>query len=455
MSGLTGLALRSLRHRLTASTATFLAVLLGTTLIGSFATLVETALAGHGGGAARGDDRETLLIMGAVVGGWGTLIVLFSVASTVGLTATRRAGEIGLLRTIGATPRQARRLIVREALAVALAGALIGAVIAAGTGRALLGLLRGRIVAATVTFQAGPASLGVAAALVLLAAAVAALVAARRATRGPAGATLRDSDAETGGMRWYRVVGAFLAIGYGLVTSIVTITVTARSSDPYAAMSTSGSSAILVGIGFALLAPVLLRWLSLPFAWLLARGGAAGGYLAAYNTSRRAHRLSSVLAPVIVLTATAIGGLMLISIDGRTLPAGSKQTSDTINLLNNVVIGMISLFAALMVINSTAALLVDRRDELRRLWLLGATRSQIHRFVVAESAIIAAVGILTGAVASLATIGPFAYARHEGFVPNAQLWVPPVAAAAIAALTLIAARATVRLGNAESVGALR
>ena len=47
--------------------------------------------------------------MGAVVGGWGALIVVFSVASTVGHhRASSATVEAGLLRTIGATPRQAR-----------------------------------------------------------------------------------------------------------------------------------------------------------------------------------------------------------------------------------------------------------------------------------------------------------------------------------------------------------
>ena len=40
---MTGLALRSLRHRAPPSLATFVSILLGTALIGSFATLVETA----------------------------------------------------------------------------------------------------------------------------------------------------------------------------------------------------------------------------------------------------------------------------------------------------------------------------------------------------------------------------------------------------------------------------
>jgi putative ABC transport system permease protein len=76
MNGITSLALRSLRHRRTAFTATFVAVLLGTTVIGSFARLFEAAA-----GPVSDRDAEALRIMGAVVGGWGALIVLFAVSS--------------------------------------------------------------------------------------------------------------------------------------------------------------------------------------------------------------------------------------------------------------------------------------------------------------------------------------------------------------------------------------
>ena len=87
------LAIASLRHRATASTATFLTVLLGTVLMGSFATLAQTAT-----GPVSDVDHDTLFIMGAVVGSWGALIVLFAVVSTVGITVTQRETEIGLLR---------------------------------------------------------------------------------------------------------------------------------------------------------------------------------------------------------------------------------------------------------------------------------------------------------------------------------------------------------------------
>ncbi|WP_219996351.1 FtsX-like permease family protein [Nocardioides humi] len=359
------LALRSLRHRPRAAVATFLAVLLGTLLIGSFATLAESS------SAASGADSDTLVILGAVVGGWGAVIVLFSVASTVGITTTQRAGEIGLLRTIGATPRQARRLIARETGAIAVTAAVLGALLASVAGRALFALIRsGGLVSERTQYDAGPASVAGAALLVLLVSALAAAVAARRATRGPAGVLVRESGGEQGRMRWWRVAIALLLIGYGVAMAVVTITVSAHDEDPYAAMATSGSSSILVGVGLAVLAPVLLRWCAGPVR--LFAGTSAAAHLASYNTARRAHLLAGVLAPVIVLTSAAVGTLLLVNIDRRTLPAGTEDSA-TINLLNNVVVGMIALFAAIMVVNAFVATVAHRREELRRLWLLGAT----------------------------------------------------------------------------------
>ncbi len=431
------LAWRSLRHRRTAFTATFLAVLLGTALTGSFATLIATA-----GGPVSDVDAETLVIMGAVVGGWGALIVLFSVASTVGITVRQRAAEIGLLRTVGATPRQARRMIRTEVLLVGLVAAAGGAAIAVPGGKALLELVKGGLVDESVAYDAGLAPVA-AATGVLVVSMIAAGIAGRRATRGPATLVIAEANAESGRMRWYRVTAALLILAYGLGTAVVTIAITADSDDPYAAMMTSGSSSILVGLGLALLAPALLRWGAVLLRPVLGRG--AVGHLAAYNTSRRAHLLAGVLGPVVVLAAAAIGIVMLVGIDGRTLDESAlpEGESETITLLNNVVVGMICLFAAIMVVNAIVAVVSDRRRELDRLRLLGATPGQVRGSVVAEAAVVAVVGVVLGGLASLVTVVPFAIARDEGVVPDGQLWLPPLILAGTAALTLVAARGVV------------
>jgi putative ABC transport system permease protein len=444
------LALASLRHRATASTATFLTVLLGTALMGSFATLAQTAT-----GPVSATDEETLFIMGAVVGGWGALIVLFAVVSTVGITVTQREAEVGLLRTIGATPRQARRLVRAETLLVAVVASAIGAVLAGFGGRALLAMLRGSdMVADSVRYDAGAAPVATAALLVLVSLAGSGF-AARRATRGPASITPSESRPGSQRLRAWRVVVAVLLIGYGLAMGAVTITVTAHDSDPYAAMQTSGSCAILVSLGLASIAPWLLRHLS-PLARPLL-GAGASAHLAAYNTRRRAHLLGGVLGPVMVLTAAAVSVLMAVGTDDRTRPSGYEQDARAINLLNNVVVGMIVLFAAVVVVNTFAAVVAHRRAELHRLWLLGATPDQVEGSVLAEARAVAAVGVLLGLVASLATVVPFGVARHEGVVPNGQLWLPVLVAAAVVALTLVSARAAVRRTApvAHSIGGVR
>lgn len=438
------LALASLRHRRTAFTATFLSALLGAALIGAFATLAQTATAAGVSDA----DAETLTIMGIVVGGWGSLIVLFSVASTLGITVRQRAEEIGLLRVVGATPRQAGRLVLAEASVVTVVAAVLGAALAWPAGFALLALLRnGGMVGDDVAYGGGVAALGSAALLVVLTSLVAAAVTARRTTNGPA--TLAIADARAGGsgrMPWWRTAIGLVLVAYGLGMAVVTITVTADQDDPYAAMSTSGSSSILVGVGLAVLSPVLLRWLARLCAPAVGRAGVVG-WLAAYNTSRRSQLLGNVLAPVIVLTSAAVGVLMLVGIDHRTIGAQATDEGDTINLLNNVVTGMIALFAAVMVVNAFAAVVAGRRQELRRLRLLGATTTQVERSVLAEAGIVAGIGVLLGLVASLATVVPFAIARDEGVVPDGQLWLPPLLVAATVALTLLAARSAVhRLG---------
>ena len=435
---MTGLALRSLRFRATAFTATFLSILLGTALIGSFATLVETSR-----GTMSDVDRDTLIIMGAVVGGWGTMIVLFSLASTLGIAVRQRGVEIALLRTVGGTPRQARRMVRVETLVVAVLASALGAVVAWFGGRALFAAIReGGLVDGSVDFSAGPVSLGLTALGVVLTSLVSATIAGRRATSGPATLALADSRSGSGRMPWWRVTFALLLIGYGVVMAVVTVAVMADSDDPYAAMQTSGSSSILVGLGLATLAPVLLRGFATALRPLVSRFGAAG-QLAAFNTSRRSHLLAGVLAPVIVFTAAATGTLMLVGIDGRTL-AASTPDSDTITLLNNVVVGMISLFAAIMVVNAFAAVIAHRRAELARLRLLGATREQVRSSVLAEAGLVAAVGVVLGLVAATATIVPFAIARDEGPVPDGQLWLPIVLAGAAAAITLASAAAAVR-----------
>jgi len=159
----------------------------------------------------------------------------------------------------------------------------------------------------------------------------------------------------------------------------------------------------------------------------------------------------------VVLTASATSVLMAVGTDNRTRPSGVDEDAQTINLLNNVVVGMIVVFAAVVVVNTFAAVVAHRKAELHRLWLLGATPEQVEGSVLAEARIVAGVGVLLGLLASLATIIPFGVARHEGLVPDGQLWLPAVVVVGVVVLTLLSARSAVRRTApvAPSIGAVR
>ena len=439
---MTGLALASVRHRGAAFLATFVTVLLGTGLIGSFATLVGAAT-----GPVSGDDRDNLLIMGAVVGGWGSVIVLFSLASTLGIVVRQREVELGLLRVVGATNRQVARLVRAETFAVAALAAAAGCALAAGGGALLLHLLRaGGVVAADVRMHSAPLCWAATAGVLVGTALVAASIAGRRATRGAPRLAL--AEAETGRRRLprWRVLVGLLLLGYGIAMAALTIGVTAHSEDPYDAMATSGNSGILVGVGLATLSPVLLRWAAAAVRPLLGRD--ARLQLALEDTGRRPQLFGGVLAPVIVLTAATVSVLMLVNVDTRSLAVPDEGT-EIINLLNYVIVAMLSLFAVVMVLNAWLTTVSARRVELARLRLLGATPEQVRGSLLAEAGFVAGVGVLLGLLASTASWMPFAVARHEGVVPDGGLWLPPLLMAGAVAVTLASAglaarRASVR-----------
>ena len=427
------LALRSLRHRSTAQAATFVAIWLGTVWMGSFATLLESS----SGTGVSDADAETLSVMGGVVGGWASAIVLFAIVSTLATNVRQRTTEIGLLRTVGATPGQVARLVRAETLVVALIAAPLGAALSLLSGRALLATIRGRLVADDVPFAGTPVSVGAAAATVVVVAMLATVIAGRRATSSSPTLAARTSEPEDGRLRPWRAALGVLLVLLGAAGAVVTVTVTADVEDPNAAMMTAANSSILAGLGLALLAPLLLRWSTPALRFLLGRGASAE--LAAHHTTHRTQLLSSVLAPVIVLTSTAVGVLMLVGVDARTVLDGAPE-ADTIALLNNVVVGMLVLFASIVVVNALVAMLAHRRSEFRQLWMIGATPGQIHRTVSSEAAVVATLGVVLGTLAAMFTVVPFAIARDEGPVPDGQLWLPLVVAAGVAALTLTTAR---------------
>lgn len=179
------LALRSVRKRPGRFVATLLAAFLGATITMAFNSLHDTA--GTAGIDAAGE--ETLTLSASVVGGYGTLLVFFALASTLTVNVRQRASEISLLRRTGATPAQIKRMVVGEAAVVALVGWALALVPAMFGGRALLWMFQDSgQVADSVDPVFGPVGVSAGLSITLLAAVGASFLAVRRATRALAGA---------------------------------------------------------------------------------------------------------------------------------------------------------------------------------------------------------------------------------------------------------------------------
>lgn len=438
------LALRSLRHRPTGFTASFVATFLGAAILMGFASMLDTS-AGDGVDAT---SEETLTTMAMIVGGWGLLLVLFAVASTLTLSVRQRAAEMALLKNVGATPAQLGRMIVGEAAVVALVGAVAAILPAVLAGRALLWLLKETDqVASGVGYRFGPVAISMGLGITVLAATGAALVTARRAARMRPADSLLDAATGTAKMSRKRIVAACLFLALGL--NMGTLTATVMHGKGMDAMQTAGQASIWASIGLALLAPGLVRMVIAVIGRPLQRLTGVSGYLTVLNMRRRTQQMASILMPIILFTGISTATLYLQSVENAAETAEGmvkNNEQNNIQTLNLVVVGMIALFAAIMLINTLVAATTHRRQEFGQQRLTGATPGQVLRVVRAEAIVLAAAGVVFGSLASLVTILPFSYARTDSFVPDAPIWIYVGIVAAAVALTLATSLRTTHRG---------
>ncbi|WP_329348321.1 FtsX-like permease family protein [Streptomyces sp. NBC_01261] len=429
------LAMRSIRQRPGRFLATLLAAFLGAAIIMTFNSLQDTANR-HGIDSVSAD---TLSTSASVVGGYGTLLVFFAVASTLTVNVRQRSRELETLRCSGATPAQLKRMVVGEAVAVALLGALLAVGPAMLGGRALLGAFKDSgQVARSVDYSFGPFALQSGLGITLLASAGAAFLAVRRATRG---------QRQRGRARTFLAYGA-------LVAGVVSVSSTfALSATDAALMAAPAYGAILLSVGLALLAPRLLKDL---LDRLQLTG--ASGWLAVRNLRERTDQLAGILMSLILFTAVSTATLYMQAVESDAVRAsGLTKSVDAKNLetLNFTVVGIIVVFVCVMLVNSLYSATTYRSREFGGQRLAGATPGQVLRTVATETAILTITGILSGTAAALAGIIPFTIVRTDSVLPHQGLgiWLTVVAVAATLTLgtSLLTARRVLRTPAVEAV----
>ncbi|MFH8606785.1 FtsX-like permease family protein [Streptomyces sp. NPDC018029] len=267
-----------------------------------------------GGERVRADAPTVLVSYTGAVGVFGSMAgitvfaALFVIAGTIAFAARQRLRELALLRTLGATPRQVRRLLGLEAWVVGVAAAVVGAPL----GRWLASWMADRFVAtgavpASLQVDGGVLPLLIAAGTGVGVARLAAYFAGRRVARiAPAEAMRESAAAPAGGGIWRVVTGMVLVAGAAAV-----LLFTPMRGGIGVGMGFIGCSLLICAA--AALGPWLVRTVAAALGGLLP---GATGRLAAANTRRfpvRAAGAAMPLALLFALNATMLLNSTLLS----------------------------------------------------------------------------------------------------------------------------------------------
>ncbi len=271
----------------------------------------------HAADADAGDptaaDRAGLIAIFGALGGIAGAVALFVVAGTFALAVAQRRRETAVLRALGATPPQIRRLIAGEALLVSLLAGALGVVAGRPLANLIVDVLADR-------GEVGPAFAPAHSIVPLLAAfgmgvviaQLAVFAAARRAGRIPPADALREVAIEHPRPGLVRVVCGVACLAGGVAMSML--------FSGYWAMAFAVLGGILLAMGTGLLG----RWLlGIPAALLAAplRRLGASGMLAATGLAANRWRTAALATPIMLVA-------MLAGIQGIVESSNQRHTED-------------------------------------------------------------------------------------------------------------------------------
>src|SRR5438270_2290721 len=241
---------------------------------------------------------NTFLLIFALV---ALFVGSFIIYNTFSIIVAQRSRELGLLRAIGASGRQVTWSVTVEALVVGVFSSVVGLAAGVLVASGLQALLKGLgfdLPSGGVEIR--PRTIVVALVLGILVTLVSALAPARRASRIPPVAALRDHmGAPTSGSRRYAAGGA--VTGIGVVLLGVGLFGKIKSSDvPGGAAGVVGVAAFLVFVGVAMLSPLVAGPAARVLGWPSAHLRGITGELARENATRNTRRTASTAAALMI-----------------------------------------------------------------------------------------------------------------------------------------------------------
>jgi putative ABC transport system permease protein len=244
--------------------------------------------------------RTQLIAVAASFGGLGMFIAIFVVAGTMALIIQQREHEVALLRAIGATPGQVRRMISWEAVILSLVASGVGVVPGARLGQALArGFVRHSIAPPSFTVTASwlPASVAVGSTVAVALFAV--LSAGRRAARVAPTRALADAAVEPRRIGF----GRLIAGGVSIACAVPLFSVANLTHSPQTAAATSELTALFLVAAVGFLGPIIARLAGGLLGPVLSRLDPVGGFLASANLRAATRRFSSATTPLVLSVA--------------------------------------------------------------------------------------------------------------------------------------------------------
>lgn len=255
--------------------------------------------------AAEFDDvsqtKAILAIIAGSFGGYAVLVAIFVVASTLALTVEQRRREFALLRAVGATPRQIRKMIGIETLVVGaiagLLGSLLGIAVSLGLRTAFANI---GVVPADFSLSISPIPLVAALLIGLGAARVAAWSASRRPSSIKPVEALGEAAVQRTDVGRVRLVIGSVLLVIGTVATTLPLFIPGRLGAAMSVMAT-----LVLIIGLTLVGPRVVSKAVRLLAPALSRVNPSG-YLAAANVTKNSRRLAAAVTPLMLAIGFAV-----------------------------------------------------------------------------------------------------------------------------------------------------
>ncbi|MFI6939855.1 FtsX-like permease family protein [Streptomyces sp. NPDC050418] len=416
----TRLARAAVRARPSVFGGVLAALTLSATVVTASTTVLQSASA-----APPSASRSLLTEMGILFTLVTVYLSIFVIAQVMALAVAQRTPETALLRAVGATPGQVRRMVAAEALLTAVPALPLGWLL--GRGLAAVwwnGMADHGMTPPGVHLTNGLLPPLASAGVLLVTSQLGGLLAARRAARTRPALLLGEARTPRRRTPVVRLLLAGAAAAGGCA-----LTFTAKASDSPGEKVPLILIAYLVAVSLA--GPALGRLtaslLSGPLR--LVYGGV--GDLAVMGSRARSHRLSPAITPVALMVAFSL------------VKFAHLATQPRIAWLDVFGTALYGVFAALVAANTLVMLTSERRREVALLRAVGAQAGQVVRLVLAEGCVVAAAGFGAGVAMALAVSLPLGPAAGSLGALPLTAWTGT--AAAVLTLVLIASTAPLAL----------